>query len=337
MTVHPVKEHVAVTVFDITDPTCAGDGAELIAMDAVQLQSAPFHARRIIVSTEAAKVLFHSTNHRVRTHTNARDGQIAYIVFGPRAEGTVNGIQVCPGLMLMISPDVEVNVVVIADWETVTFLFPPDFLVDHLAARRRDGEYHPPQGVEMLQVSTSSAQKLFEWGKQLAETAAEQASTFNEYKDGLLAIQCELVENLLATLGTATSFRPSRSDRTRQRHSVVVKVAEDYALAQNGSHLYVSDLCRVTGVSERTLEYAFKDVMGLTPVAFLSRLRLHRVRHQLLSATPGSTTVAHEALRWGFWHFGEFSHAYNSCFGELPSDTLLRKRPQEAYGSRRDK
>jgi transcriptional regulator GlxA family with amidase domain len=78
-------------------------------------------------------------------------------------------------------------------------------------------------------------------------------------------------------------------------------------------------------VSERTLEYAFKEVMGLTPMTYLVRLRLHRVRQALLAGTQGSTTVSAEALNWGFWHFGEFSRAYKACFGELPSDTLRRK------------
>ncbi len=64
--------------------------------------------------------------------------------------------------------------------------------------------------------------------------------------------------------------------------------------------------------------------MGLGPVAYLIRLRLHRVRQALLGATPGSTTVSATALDWGFWHFGEFSSAYKDCFGELPSDTLRR-------------
>jgi transcriptional regulator GlxA family with amidase domain len=104
-----------------------------------------------------------------------------------------------------------------------------------------------------------------------------------------------------------------------------VRRAEEYALARNGADLCVSDLCRVAGVSERTLDYAFKEVMGLTPVAYLTRLRLHRVRKALLAATPGSTTVSAQALTWGFWHFGEFSRAYRACFGELPSQTLQRR------------
>ena len=78
-------------------------------------------------------------------------------------------------------------------------------------------------------------------------------------------------------------------------------------------------------MSERTLENVFKEVLGLTPMTYLARLRLHRVREALLAAAPGSTTVSTEALGWGFWHFGEFSRAYRQCFGELPSDTLRRK------------
>ena len=96
-------------------------------------------------------------------------------------------------------------------------------------------------------------------------------------------------------------------------------------MSQTGDRLYVTDLCRAARVSERTLEYAFKEIMGLTPTAYLTRLRLHRVRQALLAAAPGSITVSTAALDWGFWHFGEFSRAYKACFGELPSDTLRRR------------
>jgi AraC-like DNA-binding protein len=64
--------------------------------------------------------------------------------------------------------------------------------------------------------------------------------------------------------------------------------------------------------------------MGLSPRDYLVRLRLHRVRQALLEASQRTSTVSVEALKWGFWHFGEFSRAYKDCFGELPSETLRR-------------
>ena len=130
------------------------------------------------------------------------------------------------------------------------------------------------------------------------------------------------------SLAGHTTSSPAAATGPGRRRALIVKTVEEFALSQTDDHLYVSDLCRVAGVSERTLEYAFKEVMGLTPVTYLIRLRLHRVRRALLAATQGTTTVSIEALDWGFWHFGEFSRAYKDCFGELPSDTL-RRRPGE--------
>jgi AraC family transcriptional regulator, ethanolamine operon transcriptional activator len=296
----------------------------------VQLHAVPFRARRVVVRLEDAAVLFHSTNLRVRTHTSVRGGMIGYVTFGPHAKGTVNGLPVRPGLVLAAEPGAEARFVADAGWESVTFLLPPQEISEHLAARQRESEFRLPHGLETLRVDEESGRRLFNWGKRLVGTAVSQPALFNERKLERLAARVELLETLLATLGEAGKFEPTRGDRARQAQSHIVEVAEDCALSRAGEHLYVSDLCRAAGVSERTLEYAFKEIMGLTPVAYLVRLRLHRVRRALLAATPGSTTVSAEALDWGFWHFGEFSRAYRECFGELPSDTL--RRPPEPSG-----
>jgi AraC-like DNA-binding protein len=312
-------------VVEISDPTAAGAGIELIEQDVVQLQPLSLRVRRVIVRLGASAVVFHSTNRRVRVRASARRGLVAYVTFGPKSKGTVNGIPVGAGLMLAAAPDVEASFVADAGYESLTFLLPPDEIRAHLAARQREAEFHLPRGVETLQVDEESARRLFGWGKRLVDAAARQPAPFNERQTERMAAEVELVELLLASLGGARDFEPDRSDRARQAQTLIVKVAEDYALSQTGVPLYVSDLCRVAAVSERSLEYAFKEVMGMTPVTYLIRVRLHRVRQALLAATQGSTTVSAEALNWGFWHFGEFSRAYRDCFGELPSDTLRRK------------
>ncbi len=171
--------------------------------------------------------------------------------------------------------------------------------------------------------------RLFDWGKRLVEVAARQPALFNDRKDERVAAQVEMVETLLATLGSARDFAPARREQQQRSQALVVKAAEEYALAHVEDHVYVTDLCRAAAVSERALEYAFKAVTGLTPMAYLIRLRLHRARQALLAAAPGATTVSAVALDWGFWHLGEFSRAYNGLFGELPSETL-RRRPSGA-------
>ena len=316
----------AVTVVEITDPTAVNAGIELLKQDAVQLQSMPLRARRVVVRLDAATVVFHSTNLRMRTRTSVTKDLIAYVTFGPHAHGTVNGLPVRPGLMLSAAAEAEAVFVADAGYESIALLLPPQIIREHLAARQRGDEFRLPQGVEPLQADPEKVRRLFDWGKRLVDTAGRQPALFNGRSGERIAAYVELLEALLATLGGADDYAPTRDDRTRQAHSLIVKKAEDYVLTRAGDHVSVSDLCRVAAVSERALQNAFKEVLGLTPMAYLIRLRLHRVREALLEATQGTTTVSVEALKWGFWHFGEFSHAYKDCFGELPSDTL-RKEP----------
>jgi len=316
----------AVTVVEIDDPTLAGAGVDLIVLDAVQLQSMRLRVRRVIVRLEACTVVNYSTNAPVRTRTTVLEGLIAFVTFGPRAQGTVNGLTVSPGLMLTAEPATEGRFVVEAGYESITFLVRAEDIKMHLAARGREADFQAPRGVKALQVSAEMVRALYDWGRRLVDVAARAPHTFDEGRPERTAAQVELLETLLATLGTASEFEPTRSDRTRQARSDIVRVAEDHAMSRVDDAVHVTDLCKAAGVSERSLEYAFKEIMGLTPVNYLVRLRLHRVRQALLAATQASSTVSAEASKWGFWHFGDSSRAYKACFGELPSDTL-RRRP----------
>ncbi len=315
----------AVTILEIGDLTLAGEGIELLEQDAVQLQSMPLRARRIVVRLDCAAVVFHSTNLRVRTRTRTMSGLVGFVTFGPRATGTVDGLPISPDLMLAAEAETEVGFVAEAGYESLALLVPPDVLRSHLGIRQRPHDFRAPNGVEILDVGALAARGLFTLGKRLVEAAARRPALFDERKDRRVAAEVELLEALLTALGTARVAEPSRDGQTRQAQSRIVAIAEDYALSHAGDFLYVTDLCRATGVSERALEYAFKRVMGMAPMAYLTRLRLNRVRKALLTADRGSTTVSAQALNWGFWHLGEFARAYKDCFGERPSDTLRRR------------
>jgi AraC-like DNA-binding protein len=235
-----------------------------------------------------------------------------------------------PGTLLAVEPGTEVVFVSEPGYESVFVLLRPDELEAHLRGRKRGDTVGLPRGAEMLHRDAATVRRFFTWGKRLVDAAARQPELFNDWRETRVAAHMELVETLLATLDAETDFEPPASDRTRLAQSRLVKIAEDYALAYAGDRLYLTDLCRATGVSERSLEYAFKTTMGMTPTAYLTRVRLHRVRKALQAATRASTTVSAEALNQGFWHFGEFSRAYRACFGERPSETL--RRPPTARG-----
>ncbi len=316
----------AVTVIDISDLTAANAGMAVIEQDGMPLLSTPLRARRVIVRLKSAIVVYHSTNLPVRTRTRVHDGLLAYVTFGSRAAGTVEGIRVRPGMLVVAEPETEAGFVVDPGYESVTYLVPPDDIREHLSARQRESEFRWPRGLEVLGTDPVRAQELFRWGKRLTASASRKPAKFDDGRSERDAAQVELLEALLAAIRSADTLQPVGTEITRQTHNRVVKIAEEHVLSRAGERVHVSDLCLAANVSERTLELAFKEVMGLSPVTYLTRLRLYRVHADLLAAEPASTLVSTQALKWGFWHFGEFSRSYKQCFGESPSETL-RRRP----------
>jgi len=111
------------------------------------------------------------------------------------------------------------------------------------------------------------------------------------------------------------------SSETRRR---TLRRAEEYMRAHARDRISVADLCVASACSERTLRYVFQERYGLSPAAFLKRIRLQRLRWDLRDAAPRSTTVLDRALRWGFWHMGHLSRDYRLFFGETPTATLAR-------------
>jgi AraC family ethanolamine operon transcriptional activator len=86
--------------------------------------------------------------------------------------------------------------------------------------------------------------------------------------------------------------------------------------------LTIPEISRAACVSQRTLEYAFRETFGMTPAAFIRLHRLHAARRELRLSDSEHMTVTEIALRHGFHHLARFSRRYRETFGEVPSVTL---------------
>jgi len=91
----------------------------------------------------------------------------------------------------------------------------------------------------------------------------------------------------------------------------------------------INNFAKEYGVTEQTLQNAFKSLFGMTPHRFLRNLKLNHVKKELLQADPKKTTIVAIANKWGFTHMGHFSGYYTRLFGENPSATLQRGHTAE--------
>ncbi len=92
-------------------------------------------------------------------------------------------------------------------------------------------------------------------------------------------------------------------------------------------HFTTASLARQHGISERSLQNAFKSLFGFTPNQFIRLLKLNLVHHELVQSDPGRANVSRVAQKWGFSHLGRFASQYAELFGEAPSISLKKCNP----------
>jgi AraC-like DNA-binding protein len=121
----------------------------------------------------------------------------------------------------------------------------------------------------------------------------------------------------------------ARRERARIRPPQIVQRLDAFLRDHLDEPIHISQLCDVTGVSERSLRNACHAVCGTSPKRYLTRRRMEAVHSALAEARPGQDTVTRIATDFGFYELGRFAAAYLSLFGERPSETLrgdARKR-----------
>jgi len=86
----------------------------------------------------------------------------------------------------------------------------------------------------------------------------------------------------------------------------------------------VRQLCGIVGVSQRTLEYAFKDKYRVSPSEYIKAIRLNNVKNELYNLRTQKVNIASVAGKYNFWHMGQFAKDFRKQFGVLPSEIISK-------------
>ena len=241
--------------------------------------------------------------------------QGAEVQFSELSSGLVDTTFFLPG-------NTEFDIQVPAGIETIYIGFSQEQFM--LGARALDPEAwdRPPARVTMLHTPRKSALKDVAdlWFK-----AARDAQSRGEILDP--DVMRRIVFQAALQIATArpeddANTGPSFSERSRALQ--IGRTARGFVedrLDQNVLPTIV-DICASLGVSERTLQSAFRASTGVSPSTYLRRSRLNRVHEALASSDPQGTTTTRVATRFGFLHLSRFSGDYHQMFGETPSATL---------------
>ena len=122
-------------------------------------------------------------------------------------------------------------------------------------------------------------------------------------------------------------FRDKEVDEDRaalRQHATIMRRFHTVIEERLSEPLYLPELCKEIGTSERTLRACCEEHLGMGPKRYLLLRRMNMVQRALRRGTAAQTTVTDTATRYGFWQFGRFASEYKLLFGELPSATLAR-------------
>jgi AraC family ethanolamine operon transcriptional activator len=211
-----------------------------------------------------------------------------------------------------------------------TLRSPPDFQVCTLSipSRKLDRflRLYYGQGLDQWSVSRSLAfppETLSRLVEMVIVVMASRPVSISQFDAAAL-------ENLFLEALTE-AWHSGRSNREQQKLSLrnkekYVRLSREYIEEHLHDAISISSVAEHINITTRTLERAFQEVLGITPLHYLLSRRLNRVRQQLIDDVGKQRTIARLAYENGFCHLGNFTRYYKTLFGELPSQTLKNRK-----------
>lgn len=230
---------------------------------------------------------------------------------------TVNGRAITPHTMACFSPNTE-HVAAIGDpveWAVVQMT--PDVFESifetysgRAFSRRSRGAIFTP------------APEAFADLKNAVRTAAKCATSRPDLIDN------EAIRNTLRKiiLDSLLEVFPSQGSRdTALPYRELALRTRDFLREHGERPVYAADLTEFLGISERSLRRLFHEVFGTSPAHYLRVRRFHQARRALKDPRQAAS-VTGISTSLGFFDLGRFASDYRELFGELPSQTLARRR-----------
>jgi len=209
-----------------------------------------------------------------------------------------------------------------ASWEpgsrAVILRIDPNMLGPFGYDRQRFAELGRGSPIYPIQVDSGLGRTLVNICGQICEEAESAISIDEQMRQEDLLLYA--VELIVEGLSGSKAAGPDRKSFPPYLMNTL-----EYISANLERKLDAQTLARASGMSIRTLQQAFADHLGISPLTFIKQARLRRIRHELLRASRWETTVTDIAVRWGFTHLSNFSSSYKKLFGESPSRTLKKR------------
>ena len=194
--------------------------------------------------------------------------------------------------------------------------------VEEMCVRMYDGLPHAPLHFDGVMSQPSAMRR---WDALLRFVVSSVNAPEDAQPCRLAAASME--ETLLLTLLSVQphNYKAGAESRIKSVSPRQFRIAVDYINQQLDTDITLAAVAEAAGCSIRSLARAFQHAAGTSPMQYVQKLRLERIRAELIRPGGEDRTIADLAYCWGYRHLGEFNRKYRQSFGETPSETRQRR------------
>ena len=280
-----------------------------------QLGAGRFYGRIDEVALEGFQLFKEHTNRSLRQQCNVWKDSVWLGIPAQTADCRINGLQVDSNQLMCRLGDRDFELMTPEAFDIYGIVVKEEVL---LRAAEREGRALNLASLESAPRLTVERYKLDQVRVLLERVVNHSANGLNNQ------LQKDLATTALLVLLSEEHLTSETAPSYRHRKQVVDLVKANLD-ANHQSAVSMTELCELTHVSRRTLQYSFESILGISPLQFLRTARLNQVR-RILSDPRHDAPIAITAANWGFWHPGQFAKDYKALFGENPSETVRRSR-----------
>tara|TARA_Y100001960_G_scaffold324140_1_gene403983 strand:- start:139 stop:1116 length:978 start_codon:yes stop_codon:yes gene_type:complete len=289
-----------------------------------QLMPGEFHAQYTEVNLDHVQLFTESFNlgARIQANPDKRFLPFAAII----SNGTLGSFYGCdlPDKPFIQATGGEWDIQVLNQLQYVCAAFEREHF--YIQYQRLTEQAFPKQWLSSRVASTSdSALIAYRLGLQRMILLLQQNPMLLNYPS-ICKLLGDTAMKLVLDVLTPTLERREELKPFSKRNLGVRRVIE---FLDSNAHLLptIAELCQVANLSERSLQYGFREMLGVTPIQYLRIVRLNGAHRELIRADhQGNVKVVNIALKWGFLELGRFAKDYYRFYNQLPSQTLKQAR-----------
>jgi AraC family ethanolamine operon transcriptional activator len=282
-----------------------------------QLSPGPFHSTMEYIRIPGLMVYRQHINQTIHVRGKGSDAHVMIgAVATPDSRVEWNGVNIDARHLALALPSSELDFSIFADSRPVVLLARPDRLARYLG---EESVADLSTARPVIDCDPKFSAWLIGASNRLIDKYLDQEELLKDDRE------CDAVESEVLG-GLAWEFAAGDAElsaESKPKRTQALLRAIEYAESSE-QPIPIPDLVRVAGVSQRTLEYAFRETLNISPAKYLRWHRINRLHGVLLASEPRSTSITATASRFGFTEMGRLAVEYRQLFGESPSATLAR-------------